>query len=73
MVRSHHASMERTRMNRKDDRIQHLVSLLENLEKVSLQDIAQIPLSQQHILAEKIESLQDELKALMSDDGRLMH
>jgi hypothetical protein len=30
-------------MNRKDDRIEHLVSLLENLEKVSLQDIAQIP------------------------------
>ena len=66
-------STERTRMNRKDDRIQHLVSLLENLEKVSLQDIAQIPPSQQHILAEKIESLQDELKALMVDDEPMTH
>ena len=60
-------------MNRKDDRIQHLVSLLENLEKVSLQDIAQIPPSHQHILAEKIESLQDELKALMVDDEPITH
>jgi len=30
-----------------------LVNLLEDLEKISLQDISQIPLSQQHILAEK--------------------
>ncbi|BDX01513.1 MAG: hypothetical protein ACPGRG_04735 [Marinomonas sp.] len=60
-------------MNRKDNSIARLVNLLEDLEKVSLQDIAQIPSSQQHILAEKIESLQDELKALMKDDEHTTH
>jgi hypothetical protein len=50
-----------------------LVNLLEDLEKISLQDISQIPLSQQHILAEKIESLQDELKVLVGKEKSSTH
>jgi hypothetical protein len=54
-------------MKKQDEGMTHLVNLLEDLEKISLQDISQIPLSQQHILAEKIESLQDELKVLVGN------
>ena len=60
-------------MNKKDDGIPHLVNLLKDLEKISLQDISRIPLSQQHILAEKIESLQDELKVLIGEDQVSTH
>lgn len=55
-------------MKKQDEGMTHLVNLLEDLEKISLQDISQIPLSQQHILAEKIESLQDELKVLVGKE-----
>lgn len=60
-------------MDTKHNRLAHLESLLENLEKVSLYDIAQIPTSQQHIVVEKIESLQDELKALMVNHSGVTH
>jgi len=60
-------------MNKQDVGIPHLVNLLKDLEKISLQDISQIPLSQQHILAEKIESLQDELKALIGENKASTH
>ncbi|MFQ3187294.1 MAG: hypothetical protein ACI8Q3_002337 [Marinomonas primoryensis] len=60
-------------MKKMDASIPHLVNLLKDLEKISLQDISQIPLSQQHILVEKIESLQDQLKALMKDEEDVAH
>jgi|TARA_R110000764_G_scaffold232396_2_gene324854 hypothetical protein len=60
-------------MKKMDAGIPHLVNLLKDLEKISLQDISQIPLSQQHILVEKIESLQDQLKALMKDEEDVAH
>ncbi|MBR7888837.1 hypothetical protein J9B83_07750 [Marinomonas sp. A79] len=60
-------------MNTKTNRLEHLENLLENLEKVSLDDISQIPSSQQHILVEKIESLQDELKVLMMNHSGITH
>jgi|TARA_R110002167_G_scaffold149879_1_gene343382 hypothetical protein len=60
-------------MKKQDEGMTHLVNLLEDLEKVSLQDISQIPLSQQHILAEKIESLQDELKVLVGKEKSSTH
>ncbi|MEP7729846.1 hypothetical protein [Marinomonas primoryensis] len=60
-------------MKKQDEGMTHLVNLLEDLEKVSLQDISQIPLSQQHILAEKIESLQDELKVLVNKEKSSTH
>ncbi|MFT6404007.1 hypothetical protein [Marinomonas primoryensis] len=60
-------------MKKQDEGMTHLVNLLEDLEKVSLQDISQIPLSQQHILAEKIESLQDELKVLIGKEKSSTH
>ncbi|GAA0237499.1 MULTISPECIES: hypothetical protein [Marinomonas] len=60
-------------MKKQDEGMTHLVNLLEDLEKISLQDISQIPLSQQHILAEKIESLQDELKVLVNKEKSSTH
>ncbi|AWX99081.1 hypothetical protein A8139_03005 [Marinomonas primoryensis] len=60
-------------MKKQDEGMTHLVNLLEDLEKISLQDISQIPLSQQHILAEKIESLQDELKVLVGKEKSSTH
>ncbi|MFT4574697.1 hypothetical protein [Marinomonas primoryensis] len=60
-------------MKKQDEGMTHLVNLLEDLEKISLQDISQIPLSQQHILAEKIESLQDELKVLVGNEKSSTH
>ena len=60
-------------MKKQDEGMTHLVNLLEDLEKVSLQDISQIPLSQQHILVEKIESLQDELKVLVGKEKSSTH
>ncbi len=60
-------------MKKMDAGIPHLVNLLKDLEKISLQDISQIPLSQQHILAEKIESLQDELKVLIGKEKSSTH
>ncbi|TYL46662.1 hypothetical protein [Marinomonas sp. IMCC 4694] len=60
-------------MNRKDERLEHLAILLDHLEKVSLEDISVVPLSQQHVLAEKIETLQDELKALITSEGARAH
>jgi hypothetical protein len=60
-------------MKKQDEGMTHLVNLLEDLEKISLQDISQIPLSQQHILAEKIESLQDELKVLIGKEKSSTH
>ena len=50
----------------------HLSQLLEDLEQISLDDIAMIPEDKQHLMAESIETLQDQLKEVMSDN-RLLH
>lgn len=47
--------------------MEHLTQLLMDLEQISLQDISQIPDQKQHILAEYIEELQDELRALVQE------
>ncbi|MBJ7536085.1 hypothetical protein [Marinomonas transparens] len=60
-------------MKKKENQMQHFSQLLEDLEKISLEDISQIPQPQQHILAEKIESLQDELKTLIEKDKNQTH
>ncbi|MCB5162526.1 hypothetical protein [Marinomonas algarum] len=58
----------------KSARLSHITDLIAcSLEKVSLQDIAQIPVSHQHIVVEKIESLQDELKQLMVNQTGVIH
>jgi len=57
-------------MNMKKDQLhknnlENLSTLLQDLEKVSLSDISNVPQEKQHILVEKIESLQDELKSVV--------
>ncbi|GAA0826724.1 MULTISPECIES: hypothetical protein [Marinomonas] len=48
--------------------MEHLSRLLLELERITLQDIAQIPKPQQHILVEHIEELQDELRELIEEE-----
>ncbi|MBJ7553845.1 hypothetical protein [Marinomonas spartinae] len=48
--------------------MEQLLQLLNDLEEISLQDISQVPDSQQHILVERIEALQDELRLLMETE-----
>lgn len=42
--------------------MEHLQQLLTDLECISLADISTIPESNQHVIVERIEQLQDELK-----------
>ena len=44
--------------------MEHLSQLLKELERITLQDISEIPQEQQHIIVAQIEALQDELKLL---------
>ncbi|BFM49906.1 hypothetical protein [Marinomonas sp. THO17] len=55
-----------------DKGLKHLTQLLEDLEQISLDDIALIPEEKQHLMVESIESLQDQLKEVMSEN-RLLH
>ncbi|SBS25702.1 hypothetical protein MSP8887_03961 [Marinomonas spartinae] len=48
--------------------MEQLLQLLNDLEEISLQDISQVPDSQQHILVERIEELQDELRLLVESE-----
>jgi len=43
----------------------HLQQLLTELECISLADISAIPEPSQHVVAERLEQLQDELKAVL--------
>lgn len=45
--------------------MEHLQQLLTELECISLADISAIPEANQHIVAERLEQLQDELKAVL--------
>ncbi|MEL0638764.1 hypothetical protein V6259_18690 [Marinomonas sp. TI.3.20] len=45
--------------------MEKLVQLLLELETISLNDISKIPNDYQHILAAKIEDLQDQLKMVL--------
>lgn len=47
--------------------MEQLLQLLNDLEDVSLDDISQVPDTHQHILVERIESLQDELRCLIEE------
>lgn len=47
--------------------MEQLLQLLNDLEDVSLDDISQVPDSHQHVLVERLESLQDELRCLIGD------
>lgn len=55
-----------------DKDLTHLSQLLEDLEQISLDDIAMIPEDKQHLMAENIENLQDQLKEVMNEN-RLLH
>jgi hypothetical protein len=48
----------------KEEHMEQLKQLLDNLELISFQDISEIPEDTQHELAEQIERLQDNLKRL---------
>ncbi|WP_175404905.1 hypothetical protein [Marinomonas sp. FW-1] len=48
--------------------MEHLQQLLSDLECISLADISAIPESNQHVVAERLEQLQDELKAVLSSN-----
>ena len=45
--------------------MEHLQQLLTDLECISLADISAIPEPSQHVVAERLEQLQDELKAVL--------
>ncbi|MEP7730460.1 hypothetical protein [Marinomonas primoryensis] len=49
--------------------MEHLQQLLTDLECISLADISAIPEANQHVIAERLEQLQDALKeALVCDE-----
>ena len=45
--------------------MEHLQQLLTDLECISLADISAIPEPSPHVVAERLEQLQDELKAVL--------
>ena len=45
--------------------MEHLQQLLTDLECISLADISAIPEANQHVVVERLEELQDELKNLL--------
>ncbi|KZN13873.1 hypothetical protein [Marinomonas sp. TW1] len=55
-----------------DKDLKHLTQLLEDLEQISLDDIAKFPEDKQHLMAETIENLQDQLKEVVND-SKLLH
>ncbi|WP_394182802.1 hypothetical protein [Marinomonas posidonica] len=55
-----------------DKDFKHLTQLLEDLEQISLDDIAKIPEDKQHLMVETIEHLQDQLKEVVHH-SKLLH
>ncbi|UTW01256.1 hypothetical protein KDW99_09060 [Marinomonas rhizomae] len=50
--------------------MEQLQQLLTDLECISLADISAIPEANQHVIAERLEQLQDDLKSVLSsNDG----
>ena len=49
--------------------MEHLSQLLMDLERITFQDIAKIPEPQQHLVVERLEELQDELRELVELEG----
>ncbi|WP_212652743.1 hypothetical protein [Marinomonas sp. CT5] len=47
--------------------MEQLKQLLKDLERISFQDISEIPEDKQHEVAEQIERLQDQLSVLSKD------
>jgi hypothetical protein len=47
--------------------MENLLQLLTDLECISLADISTIPEDSQHTIAESLEQLQDDLRALLQD------
>lgn len=47
--------------------MENLLQLLTDLECISLADISAIPEANQHIVAERLEQLQDDLRAVLQD------
>ncbi|WP_417526952.1 hypothetical protein [Marinomonas shanghaiensis] len=47
--------------------MEHLQQLLTDLECISLADISAIPEPNQHVVAERLEQLQDELKEALTE------
>jgi hypothetical protein len=51
----------------KEEHMEQLKQLLDSLERISFQDISQIPEDKQHEVADQIERLQDNLKLLSNN------
>lgn len=47
--------------------MEQLTRLLKDLERITFQDISEIPQEEQHIIADRIEDLQDRLRKLAKE------
>ena len=47
--------------------MESLSELLKNIELISLKDLSEVPIKNQHCVAQRLEQLQDELKSAMTN------
>lgn len=50
--------------------MEHLAALLNELKKVTLDDISNLPKDNQHVVAEHLEQLQDDLKSVLGSSSQ---